>query len=360
MMTTFRRVTTAIEVNGTRLRGPMSLTVTTSNDLSANTWSCVLAMALLPPAFGRQFWSRTAAIDVTLLVSVVPGQVTAPNFQSLIRGSVDDIELDAVTGELHLSGRDRAARLLESRISETFPNRTASNVAALLAKRHGLKAQVTPTTLPIGQYCDNNYADLNQHHTEWELLTALARREGFELFVEGGTLFFQPPATPVAQPYALIATTDGRGAIRTATFLDLRCRRSLLLAPDILVRIVSWNRALKQQITAEARSTKTSPANTTDTPQTYIYQVPGLNWQQARQLAGQKLDELPRHERIITWSEPGVLTLAPRTQVRLSGTGTDWDQTYIVDRVQRRISAGTGFGMEVTARGPSPQVTAVR
>ncbi len=349
--TDVQRIMTAIEVNGTRLRGPLDLTVTSSNDLTADTWSCRLVLADLPAGFGWGFWGRTASVEVNILVSAVPATTTAPSFQSLVIGCVDDVDVDAVHGVLHLNGRDRTARLLESRTAETFQNQTSSAVVTMLAQRHGLIAQVTPTSARIGQYYDQDHVGLNEHATEWDLLSFLARQEGFDLFIEGGTLYFQPATANTVQPHVLQYVPDGQGGIKSATVFDLKCQRSLLLSVGVSVQVVSWNNKQKREFTAQANSPATGSGGE---PQVYTYRVPGLTYPQALQLAQQKLDDLSRHERSISWTEPGSLTLTPRTPVRLTGTGTEWDQGYAIDRIRRRISVKKGFTMDVSAKGASP------
>jgi hypothetical protein len=62
---------------------------------------------------------------------------------------------------------------------------------------------------------------------------------------------------------------------------------------------------------------------------------------------------LTRHERVITADMPGELGLAPRMMVRVEGTFTDFDQTYWIDRVERRLSLANGFTQTVHARNAS-------
>jgi phage protein D len=119
-------------------------------------------------------------------------------FQSVIEGVVDTVDLNVIRGTLSLSGRDLTAALIEARTQETFANQTASEVATILAGRHGLAAQVAATTTPVGRYweLEHDRVMLNQFGTatgEWDLLVDLAQHEGFDVWVSGSTLYFQPP-----------------------------------------------------------------------------------------------------------------------------------------------------------------------
>jgi len=50
---------------------------------------------------------------------------------------------------------------------------------------------------------------------------------------------------------------------------------------------------------------------------------------------------------------PGELTLAPRMMLRLEGTGTDFDQSYWIDEIERQLSVRHGFTQRLRARNSS-------
>ncbi len=135
--------------------------------------------------------------------------------------------IDPALGLVHLDGRDLTTSLIETRTQETFANRTASEIATLLAGRHSLTAQVVPTTTPVGRYYQDEHdritLDQFSHATtEWDLLVFLARQESFDVFVQGQSLYFQPATQP----------TDIAMAVRPGDLIDLKLERSLTL-PEI-------------------------------------------------------------------------------------------------------------------------------
>jgi hypothetical protein len=71
--------------------------------------------------------------------------------------------------------------------------------------------------------------------------------------------------------------------------------------------------------------------------------VPNLTPDSALKLAQQKLADLSRRERTIAVEMPGDVVLGPRMPVVLSGTGTEFDQTYWIDSIDRRLDFNTGF-----------------
>ena len=52
---------------------------------------------------------------------------------------------------------------------------------------------------------------------------------------------------------------------------------------------------------------------------------------------------------------PGDLTLDPRSMIQLTGTKTDFDQTYFVDEIDRHLSMEIGFVQHVRAKNTSPR-----
>ena len=166
----------------------------------------------------------------------------------------------------------------------------------------------------------------------------LARQEQFDVYVKQTTLSFHPP-------------TAGAGAVilRPADLIGLRAERSLTLAGDIEVTVKSWNARQQRAFTQTARSTAGGAAAPSGSPRSYVYVVPNLTTSQAISLAQQKLAELTRHERVVSLTMPGELTLTARDVILLQGTQTAFDQAYYVDAIDRRMSVDGGFVQHVRA-----------
>lgn len=56
---------------------------------------------------------------------------------------------------------------------------------------------------------------------------------------------------------------------------------------------------------------------------------------------------------------PGELALTPRSVVMLAGRGTEFDQSYFVDSIERRLNVETGFTQHLRCKNmqPGSQVT---
>ena len=265
------------------------------------------------------------------------------DFSSLIVGLADRIDIDAVHGTVEIEGRDFCAGLIEARIQQTFSNQTSSEIALGLAQGQGLIADVAQTTTPVGRYyqSEHDQVALDQFcraTTQWDLLVFLAQHEGFDVWVSGSTLHFQPMAvSPVTR---IILPTE---------CISLRMQRALTLAGDIEVVVKSWNSRQQSAFVQVARQSG-HRAGSGGRAQRYVYVRPNLLADQALQLAQRILADLSRHERVVQLTMPGDLVLAPRSMVAIGGTGTDFDQVYQVAEIEREFSVERGFVQQVRVK----------
>jgi len=331
-------------INGAPVSGLIEAEVASNNYFCADTFSVTLASQGEDPV-GELLWDSTPSIFVDVQFSL-----DGFTFVSLIQGTADSILAEPIVGTVRLEGRDFSAALIESRTQETFSNRTSSEIAAILAERHGLTSVVTPTTTPVGRYYQDQHdrITLNQFSqatTEWDLLVFLSRREGFDVFVEGRSLFFQPP-TSSATPRVVIQPSD---------LMTLRLRRSLTLAQDVEVTVKSWNSRQQAASTQTVRMSGSGLDMGANSVQSYVFVRPNLTPDQALRFAQQRLAELTAHERVVTFSMPGELTLTARSIVEIADTGTDFDQSYLIDSIERRFHSRSGFIQRVRAKSSSAQ-----
>jgi phage protein D len=280
--------------------------------------------------------------------------LNASSFVSLFTGTVDTISINATRGLVHVTGRDLSAQLIETRTEETFSNRTSSEIASLLANRHGLTPNVVQTTTPVGRYYQDEHdritlGQFSRSTTEWDLLVFLALQEGFDVSVAGTTLNFFPSNNAVQVPYL----------VTPANCIDLRLDRCLTLAKNIEVIVKSWNSrqksAFAQSVTGTSNATDGSGGSSS--PLQYVYVRPNLTADRALNFAQQMLNDLTMHERVVEFVVPGDLSLTPVGQLILTGTGTEFDQAYYIDVVERRLNLKEGFTQRVRAKSSSPRTT---
>ncbi len=343
----YRRPGLAVLANGIPLAAPLSADIVSNNHHAADRFRVTAA---LPTPADAAFWSTTADIALDIRIALDGG---AP--ASLIQGDVDSVEIDAITGLLHLAGRDRTAALIEARTQETFANRTASEIAALLAARHGLTADVTATATPVGRYWELEHDSItldqfSRATTEWDLLTTLAAHEAFDVWVGEGALHFHPMTSLTTNPVptAILRSTASLAGPPNVT--ALRLERSLTLARDIEVTVKSWH---SRQQAAFVQTARGGSGPRGGKALRYVYVVPNLTPDAALKLARNRLAELTRHERVVIAEMPGDLLLAPRMAIALAGSRTAFDQLYWIDEIERSLHWQRGFTQRVRARNTS-------
>lgn len=345
-----RNVYLKLLLNGTEVAGVVDAEVGTSDHQIAGWFRVTLAIgadAAVSAASLSVMTEAVAEIRVGLAAAGLPP--VAALWQSLLTGTVDTIAIDMAAGTAYLTGRDFSALFVDTLTAESFANQTASEIAQTLALRHGLDPVVTATQTPAGRYYQDGHDLFSLHQsnaavTEWDLLSALAEAEGFDLFVQNKSLFFAPPlqeARPTLWQWM-------PGGLAGTTMSTLRLERSLALARDIVVTVQSWNSREARMVTQTVRASALGTVHWTTVPTggnaaTYVLIRPNLSAEQAMALATNTLADLTRHERVILATMPGELDLAPRSLVTLDGTDTDFDQIYVVDEIVRRISPQGGF-----------------
>lgn len=334
-------------INGEPVAGVIEAEVISNSYYCADTFSISLA-SQGGNAISKMLWNSSPYILVDVQFSL-----DGSTFVSLIQGVADSILAEPILGTVRLEGRDFSAALIEARTQETFSNRTSSEIAVILAERHGLTPLVTPTTTAVGRYYQDQHdsitlSQFSRATTEWDLLVFLSRREGFDVFVEGSALFFQPSASNTSLPIV----------IQPSDLISLQLRRSLTLAQQIEVTVKSWS---SWQQTAFVQTVGTSGsgldvgAQGSGSARSYVFVRPNLTPDQALRFAQQRLEELTAHERVVSFSMPGELTLTARGMVELAGTGTDFDQSYLVETIERRFQRRCGFIQRVRAKSSSAQ-----
>jgi phage protein D len=339
--------------NGVEVPGCVSVELTATNFYQAARFSLVVAANASP----MKWWD----VDPPLLIKIQIEE-NGGGFQSAFSGEADNIQWSPDTGSITLDGRDLSSRYIETKTQAAYQNKTSSEIATLLAEKHGMTADVTATTTLTGRYyqIDHNQTAEDQFSrvsNEWDLLTYLAQHEGFDLWVTGSVLHFKPPDTTAAATYTVQCVV---GTYTAMNVENLHLERSYTLAKDLQVDVRSWSSRSGKGFTKSVRALGAKNASSsvaanqvgTDT-QRYTYVVPNLTEDQALQYGQNMLKELTFHERVITFDAPATLALTPRSVITVQGTSSSWDQTYHVDTITLSLSFDQGYNMSVRAKNSS-------
>lgn len=319
-----------------------------------DTFDVQIAMSLLPRENDLRWWAAQTEIEVQLYTGFPadPDRFTTGDLQRVFIGNVDTLSFDWVQRTIGVTGRDRTAKLMDSKTSEKYVNLTSSQIAVELATKYGLKPIVTTTRTKAGKYYQIDHVDLKMERTEWDLLTWLARQEQFVTFVRGAELHFRPKPTASQDPYVLRhePPTDGPGRGNYAT---LRTSRTLTVAKGVEVTVKSWNGNDKKTYTK--KSTRLPRNGRRGDVQKYSYNIAGLTPEQAQAKADQIRDEISRHEMLMDVTGPADNLLTIDDAVLLQGTDTDFDQVYYPASIVRTMSASSGYDWTVSLKNHSPE-----
>lgn len=355
-----------VKINGVRASW-ISWTININNYYQADNFR--VSLPLYDPVninngIDLEYWESQPAILIEILAGFPPDpqNYTESDLQSLFLGGVEDMMPTLHDGLLTISGRDFTKKLIDNKTIEKYPNKTASEIAILLAEKEGLTPVVTPTTTPVGQYYDIDYVQLNDAKSEWELLVYLAQQEDFLVYVKGQSLYFQPKPTDSTDPYLLqwIQPT-AQNASPQFGGVQLSISRNLNLARDVIVKVRNWNKktAKRQDISVRAtHSAKTvlkGAAQPLGDAQVYTYRTSGLTPQQALLFGQRKLQQISQHERILSTTLPGDNLLGKASVIKVQGVSKSSDQIYYPDEITRKMSVPGGYCMRVRAKNHSPQ-----
>ena len=315
-----------------------------------------------PGAKGLAWWAQVATLLLTIQAST-----DGKRWSDLILGQADHIDLHPETGTAIVQGRDLTAMFQDARTQAAWRGKTASEVVLALNALHAGpdgKPLLTPhvDTAPglVDAYYggDHTKVALGQFSrvtTEWGLITYLAEQAGFDAFVRGKGLYFRKQADADSAPATLAvkyAPPNAKVAYAASSAIDLRMQRSLTLAKDIEVAVRSWRSDNARSFTRLARRTG---AKSDGTVQRYVYVRPNMTEEQAQQFANSALADLSQQERIITFRQPFDPKLDTDAVVRLSGTGTQYDQAYHIDTITTVIGFEDGAFQTIRAKNHDVQ-----
>jgi phage protein D len=357
-----------VKVNGVVVPGWIELEVENNAFFHADTFRCRFAISALPSDYSAAWWASQSAIFLELFIGF-PADLsafTANDLDSFIYGQVDEITYDPVGTFIEVTGRDLTSDFIDAKTYEQFLNKTSSEIATILAARHGLTPVVTATKTKAGTYYQLENRRIPLDRSEWDLLTWLAQEEGFSVYVKGKELHFEPQTQLDAAQYALKwvpAALDGSQGAPEFNGIDVVFSRNLTLARDIIVFVRSWNSKQKKGFTVKAQATHTKKAIGKGAEQAagsaLIYSTvrPQLTKEKAQQVANEILAEKSASEMKITATLPGDNLLSMNVLINLAGTGTAFDQTYYPDSIARKLSVSEGYRMRVSAKNHSPEST---
>jgi len=301
--------------------------------------------------FNFEFWGNLTSGDIQIYMGYPPilEFYSTEDLNLLFSGGVDVVNIDPVAGSVTLTGRDYSYLLIDKKISNTFINETASDLATKFAIENGLTPIVTKTTTPVGNY-NNGYTQISNSITEWDLLTFFAQQNNFNLYVFNKELHFEPKPTSSTTPYEIsyeFASTFDRTPTSTAEHITFG--RTLTLAQDVEVKVKTFSMITGKSVVETARSHHIK-GSLQDKKQTYVYNFPMLTPLQAAAKAQAILASITQHEILLNATLPPDFTLTKVTPLQVKNTNSVFDQLYYIDVLTRSLDATEGFKMTIEAK----------
>lgn len=328
------RMELQVMLNGSPIQGLLHASIVATNCFSSDSFALTFAIGPAPLC-DIAFWSSVSSAYIEIWVVGSDGPIP----QSLISGMIDAVVVDPIRATVAIEGRDLSASMIDSYRQQDFVNQTASEVVSTIASSHGLTPAVTPTSSNVGRYYGDGYTRLSlgqfsRLRSDWDLVVQLARENGFDVYVQGSTLFFQP-STPVDDIPVQIALRD----VKT-----MRLERTLTLHSAAAARVQSWN-SLNMASYASNSTGNTAAATATSTAandQPFLFSASNFTSQQVASSADRYAAELNHLGTALHIEMPWDLALSPRTIILIDETNSLFDTTYRIDHVERHYSTTSG------------------
>jgi len=344
-----------VKVAGIQVPAWVSWSVDNNTFYQADTFRVSFAASAMAPETNANWLSlqTEAFVEIFAGFPADPTSYSETDLTSLFYGRIDDIDYDPVSTLITVTGRDLTAAFIDAKTSIAYQNLRSSDIATNLAKAHGLTPVVTATNTVAGTFYTYDHIRMEDQRSEWDLLTWLASEEGYVCYVKGMELHFEPRPPAPPEPYELRWTVDERGN-PSANVQDLRLSRSLTVAKGITVVVRSWNLKPSNRIVgyypSKGKATQAGKASPFGNQQIYTINRGGLTQEKASQLAQQTHHDITQHEMKLRARLPADNILTQTAMVRLTGTGTNWDQDYYVESITREMSLDAGYVMDVSAK----------
>ena len=277
---------------------------------------------------------------------------------------------------LTIRGRDYSGQLQDSQMSQQFIGNdlsAAQIIPQIVARVPQLSVDFTPASNDaIPDIYNNQGGRLFLNRSPWDVITSLADHEGYQVRMKGRTVVVQPNGPPdTSNPYRVYYTPESHDANNPQNYrpvssnvITLRLARAINIAKGVDVFVQAYDSQTGQRPSrkvARVRSGRRASRNgatQAQSPTSYTFNRPGMSPEQAQKHANARAGQIAQFEREISFQIAGDPTLTVDRPIMLTGTGTQFDQTYFIDQVDHRLAVESGYAMEVRARNKSSDTSA--
>ena len=258
----------------------------------------------------------------------------------LITGEVDNAEYDFIGRVIRLSGRDKSAKLHDSKANEKWQNKKPSEIVQDLISRVGLSGNIASSALMAGKQLEQDFVHLADNVSFAYLIHKLAQKDGARWWVDAqGKFNYQPLGAPQGN-YSIMINQDTQPISSDCVFL--RVARNIQAGKTISATVKAWHPKKKQVFSY------TSNVEGNGGPVVYNYHMPTLLQDHVEKHAKSQAAEKARHELTVNATVVGDPSVSAGMGLSLSGTGY-FDQVFDIDTVHHEFGM-SGHRTSITAR----------
>lgn len=239
--------------------------------------------------------------------------------------------------QLEVSGYDLSYCLMHTKKKRSTPNAKHSEVAQAIASDHGLKSNVDDTEVTFPK------VEKKEEESDFQFLEGLAKRNYFEFFVFGDTLYFRSADT--AKNEAPVATLEwGKGLVSFSPELNISKQVTE-------VEVKGWDIRAKREIIGRARKGDEEGREQNRKSGGELVQAickekvvervsrPVYSQQEADKLAKAILNQ--RAEELVTGSGEsiGIPEILAGKNIMLKGLATKFSKPYYIEKTKHTISS---------------------
>ncbi|MFT4295581.1 MAG: VgrG-related protein [Micropruina sp.] len=266
----------------------------------------------------------------------------------LIQGEVTalEAEFDQTGTFTVIRGYDQLHRFFRGRVTASYLQATASDIATAIAQRAGLRIGEVAATSTVYDH----YGQTGQ--TDWEVLSALARANNLEVSVRDGVFGFTRPVDASAAP-AAGGTAQNEPLVLTPGKDLLRFRAILTSSGQVdTVEVRGWDVATKQALKAskpaatqriELPVTPAQLAQAFGGPAHVASDVPYRTQAEVDEAVRVLADELASSFAEFEGTARGRPELRAGAAISIDGLGTPFDGKYTITTSRHRFDPQTGY-----------------
>jgi Phage tail baseplate hub (GPD) len=269
------------------------------------------------------------------------------NGVQMISGLVDDIETKLPDMVALISGRDLSAPLHNNLNTTQYLNQTAVQIVTTIAGNYGLSVSGSSQGM-VGKQYTTDYVKMFDGESDWSAIQALANIEGYAAYImTNGTLYFGQPGQNGGS-YSANYQPPTPESPASGDFLAIALSANLALGSDVTATASAFDPRQNKNFTATATC-----AGNGGSKMNYECRAANATQAQLQKLARTRVYFAVRHEQEVEAELVGDNALVAGMTLSISGTQSEWDNSYAVDTVTHAVGAN-GYVMSVMARGPGP------